>query len=520
MTITPKFDMKVPAFALAAALIATPAHSSELRIGNAGDMRSGIPAGNTDPNTINPQLQVYEGLLTSKENGEVAPMLATGLPKVSDDGLVYTFDLRKDVWFHDGTPLTAQSAVKSWKYLLNPKNSWPCRANFDGAGKVKVTDIEATGPLSMTIKLARPAPELLVQMARSDCIEGGIMSEAITDSPDKPMKPIGTGPYKVDSIRPGQDVTLVKFDKYAPRTEPMDGLAGKKEALIDKLIFVTIPDPAATNSALLAGGIDVWPRIELSYLKDLEKRKDLVVGSATTPSIYTLAMQTGRGPLQNATLRKAISYAIDRKSMVDALTESRAIATGTIIPASSPFYTKAMEATFHYDPEKAKKLLVEAGYKGERIRITSNKNYAIMFETGVMIQAFLQAVGINADLEVVDFASQLPRYFSGDYDLITWNYTPTLNPALIIDRATGSKDTSPSKIWTNPEARTVVDDILKSPIEAQQPLYDKLNSLFLADAPMLVWASGEVTSACSNKVKGYRAWPGRTPRFWGVSIGN
>lgn len=517
--IASKFDRKIPAFVFAAVLAASPALSSELKIGNAGDMRSGIPAGNTDPNTINPQLQVYEGLLTSKENGAIAPMLAADLPKISDDGLVYTFDLRKDVWFHDGTPLTAQAAAKSWKYLLNPKNSWPCRSYFDGSGKVKVTDIEATDPLTMTIKLAKPAPELLVQMARSDCIEGAIMSEAITDSPEKPTKPIGTGPYKIDSIRPGQDVTLVKFDKYAPRSEPMDGLSGKKEALIDKLIFVTIPDPAATNSALLAGGIDVWPRIELSYLKDLEKRKGMVVDSATTPSIYTLAMQTSRGPLQNAALRKAVDYAIDRKSMVDALTESRAIATGTIIPASSPFYNKAMESTFQYDPDKARKFLAEAGYKGERVRVTTNKNYAIMFETGVMIQAFLQAVGINADLEVVDFASQLPRYFSGDYDLITWNYTPTLNPALIIDRATGSKEASPSKIWTNPEARAVVDDILKSPIEKQQPLYDKLNGLFLADAPMLVWASGEVTSAYSSKVKGYRAWAGRTPRFWGVSIG-
>ncbi len=500
------------------ALSGSAALASELRIGNVADMRSAIPAGTTDPATINPQLQVYEGLLTSKENGETAPMLAADLPKVSADGLTYTFELRKNVWFHDGTPLTAQAAAKSWTYLLDPKNAWPCRSNFISAGNVKVTKIEAIGDLTLAITLAKPAPELLTQMARSDCGEGAVMAESLTNSTVRQTVPIGTGPYKVESIRPGQDVTLVKFDRYSPRSEPMDGMAGKKEALIDKLIFVTIPDPAAANSGLLAGGIDVWPRIELSYLKDLEDNKNLTVSSAITPSIYTLAMQTAKGPLQNTVLRRAVSFAIDRKSMVQALTESRSPATGTIIPASSPFYTKSMDATFQYDLARAKQLLKDSGYKNERIKITTNKNYPIMFETGVMIQAFLQAAGINADLEVVDFATQLSRYYAGDYELITWNYTPTLNPALMIDRATGSKASSPAKIWDSLQARTVVDDILKAPIKEQQPLYDKLNELFLADAPMLVWATGEATSAYSKKVKGYHAWVGRTPRFWNVSI--
>lgn len=494
------------------------ASAKDLRVANVGDMRSMIPAGATDPGTQTPQVQIYEGLVTWRADGSVASMLAAEMPTVSPDGLVYTFKLREGLIFHDGTPVTAQSVVKTWEYYLNPKNSWVCRSYFDGAGIVKIVGVEAKSATEVEFRLAKPTPVLLTQMARTDCQESAIMAEAMTTSAQRPVMPIGTGPFKVTTIRPGQDIVLTKFENYKPRADKMDGFAGKKEALVDRIVFVIIPDPAAANAALLAGNIDVWPRIELNYAKTLESTPGIKVDSAITPSINTLAFQTAKGPLQNEMLRQAINYAIDRKGMVATLTESRATASSSIIPASTRFYAEAVKGGFDYDPAKATTLLKQSGYKGEPVRITTNKNYPIMYETGVMIQGYLQAVGINASLEVNDFATQFAKYNSGNYDMMTWNYNPSFVPALIFDRFTGSKEVQASKLWTDPEARRVVDRLLEAPVDKQQAYYNDLQKLYLKDAPMIVWASGEVTAAYRATVQGYSAWPGRLPRFWDVSV--
>lgn len=492
--------------------------ASELRIANAGDMNSFIPAGSTGPATVAPISHIYEGLVAWKEDGSVAPMLAIDLPKVSADGLSYVFTLREGVKFHDGTPLDAEAAADSWNFLLDPATGWSCRSYFDGSNNIEVKSVEATGPMEVTFTLAAPAGDFLTQMARSDCGEAGIMAPAVVEAGGKGERPIGTGPYEVEQIRTGRDITLVKYDNYAPRDEPMDGYAGKKEALIDKLIFVVIPDPAATYAALMAGEVDIWPRIELRYVTDLEKAEDIEVVSAETPSIYTLPIQSTRPMLEKPAFRQAMNYALDREQMTVALTEGRSTPSSSLIPASSQFYSVAKDNSFTYDPEKAKALLKEADYNGEKVTITTNKNYAGMFETGVMVQAFLQAVGINAELEVLDFGAQLPKYYNGDYDMLTFNYAPTLDPALIIDRLTGLRAENPSKVWNNAEARELVNQLINTPVPERGPIYEKIQNLYMEDPALLIWSSGEVTSAYNKKLKGYEPWGARIPRFWNVTV--
>lgn len=510
--------LKILTLALAMATSVGFASASELRIANAGDMKSFIPAGSTGPATVTPISHIYEGLLSMKEDGSVAPMLATELPTISDDKLSYVFTLRDGVKFHDGTPLDAKAAAESWNFLLDPETGWNCRSYFDGSNNIKVESIEATAPMEVTFKLANPAGDFLTQMARSDCGEAGIMAPAVVEADGKGERPIGTGPYEVEQIRTGRDITLVKYDDYAARSEPMDGYAGKKEALIDKLIFVVIPDPAATYAALMAGEVDIWPRIELRYVHDLEKADGITVAGAQTPSFYTLPIQSTRPMLEKPEFRQAMNYALDRKQMTVALTEGRSTPSSSLIPASSQFYDVAKDNSFTYDPDKAKELLKEAGYNNEKVTITTNKNYAGMFETGVMVQAYLQAVGINAQLEVLDFAAQLPKYYNGQYDMLTFNYAPTLDPALIIDRLTGLRAENPSKVWNNAEARELVNELMNTPMSERRPIYEKIQALYMKDPALLIWSSGEVTSAFTDKLKGYEPWGARIPRFWNVTI--
>jgi peptide/nickel transport system substrate-binding protein len=94
--------------ATGAILAAPAAFASEIKVANVGDMRSAIPAGATDPGTQVPQVQIYEGLLTWREDGSVAPMLAADMPEISEDGLTYVFTLRDGLSFHDDTPGCAE----------------------------------------------------------------------------------------------------------------------------------------------------------------------------------------------------------------------------------------------------------------------------------------------------------------------------------------------------------------------------------------------------------------------------
>lgn len=213
-----------------------------------------------------------------------------------------------------------------------------------------------------------------------------------------------------------------------------------------------------------------------------------------------------------------MNYAINREEMTGALTEGRASPSSSIIPASSQFFDISEAHGFTYDPERARQLIKEAGYDGSLITISTNKNYAIMYETGVMVQAYLQDVGLNAEVEVLDFASQLPKYFSGEYDLMTFNYAITLDSALTVDRFTGVRAADASKVWNNAEARQLVTQLVATPVSERRSLYEKLHSLYMADPGLLIWASGEVTTAYRDRVKNYGAWAGEQPRFWGVSL--
>lgn len=236
--------------------------ADELKIVAAGDMRSFIPAGSTGPDTHTPIMNVYEGLTAWTANGTVAPMLAENLPAVSSDGLTYTFQLRDGVKFHDGTSLTAESVVKSWKFLLDPETAWPCRSNYDNAAGVKIEEISATGPLEVKFTLARPASEFLLQITRTDCAGAAIMAPAFVDAKGKGDKPIGTGPYKVDEISVGRYFVLSRFEDYAARSEPADGWAGKKEATVDTVRFVVtrVADTTSTGIMPRAAGAGWWLR--------------------------------------------------------------------------------------------------------------------------------------------------------------------------------------------------------------------------------------------------------------------
>lgn len=255
---------------LGTALTAAPGQAQTVLRGMiASDIRGLMPGISTDVATGAVLQHVYEGLVAWRSDGSVAPMLAERI-ETSEDGRAVTFILREGLHFHNGAPVTSAEVAWTWNRYLDPKAAWPCRTNFDGSRQIKVMGVETDGPLRVTFRLAESSPVFLSMMARSDCDSSGIAHPDSVDAEGRWTRAIGTGPFRLEEWRRGQFVQLARFDSYLPRSEPADGLAGGKRALVDRVHFTLIPDPSAARVALQAGNLDVVQELEPTVAKELQ----------------------------------------------------------------------------------------------------------------------------------------------------------------------------------------------------------------------------------------------------------
>lgn len=507
----------VVAFCLMLAFLSAARAESVLRTMITTDIRGLMPGNSPDDNTGLVLQQIYEGLVAWRSDGTVAPMLAKTI-EMSPDGRTYVFTLRDGVNFHNGAPLTAREVVWTWERFLDPKSGWPCRTNFDGSRQIKIVAVEAPSPAQIVFRLAEPGGAFLSTMARADCDGTGIAHPDSVGADGLWRTAIGTGPFKLAEWRRGQFIELARNETYAARNEPADGLAGAKLAKVDRIKLAIVPDPAAAKAAIQSGSLDLWPSMDPKFAAEL-KSAGLVIGSSPVASLNTIVMQTSDLLLKDKRIRQAIAAALDYESMSDSLTDGYAKPSTSPVPLSSRYYGAVEQNGHSLNLARAKKLLAEAGYKGEPIKITTNSRFPVMNDVAVLAQAMAQQAGLNLIVEVVEFATQLSRYNKGDYQLMVWNYTPYLDPVFGLDRFVGDRAAQADRVWGSPPAIELVAKLMETAaLEGRQPLFDALHRLFIDDAPMIVWSSGVSVSAFSPAVRGYAPWPGRKPRFWNVEV--
>ncbi|WP_370435541.1 ABC transporter substrate-binding protein [Microvirga sp. TS319] len=504
--------------ALTAALPAL-AQQTPLRISLNADIRSTNPGVNRDDNTDAVVLHVVEGLVAYGEDASIKPLLAQSV-SVSEDGLTYTFKLRSGVTFHNGAPLTPEDVAWSWKRYTDPKTEWRCLSEFDGRGRSKVQAVETPDAQTVVFRLDRPDALFLATLARTDCGMTGIIHKDSVKADGSWDKPIGTGPFKLEEWRRGEFVKLSKFDAYAnPAEGKSDGYAGSKRPLVNEVRFVVVPDNAAAKAALLRGDIDVVPDITNADVKEIKANPALELSIAQNMGLSALLIQTRDPLLSNVKLRQAIAAALDTPQITAAVTEGLAKHNNSIVPLSSSYHTAAHDKGYTYDAQAAQSLLKEAGYKGEPITILTNKRYPQTFASSVLIQAMLQAVGINANLEVLEWGTQLDRYNKGNYQVMAFPYSARLDPSLSYDSVMGPKDKQPRKVWDNPEAQALLEkSMLISDKAERQKVFDELHARFLNEVPFVMLYNGIEASAFRKKVRGYTASVLSKPRAWEVHI--
>lgn len=489
-----------------------------LRVALAADIRGTQPGMSTDDVTSIVNQHIFEGLVAYRADGSAAPLLAERF-EVSADGRTYVFTLRSGVTFHNGKPLTPAVVVAAWRRFLDPATAWPCAVYFDGRQDLKIESVTAMDDRSVAFSLDQPNALFLSMMARSDCDGTGIAHPDSVNADGSWREPIGTGPFKFVEWRPGESVRLAKFDAYSPSPGPRDGYAGDKMPLVSELLWPIIPDPATTKTALQAGQIDIWYGADHNMKQELASDPAIRLQVSPEVGLAAIVMQTRDPVLRDARVRRAINMALDFDQLVGALYHGEVGPNNSLIPETSPYFGPVERQGWKHGIAGARKLLDEAGYRGQPITLTTNRRFPIMYDVAIIVQSMVQQAGINLQLEVIDWPTQLDKYNAGRYQMITFFYSPQLDPAIMVDRFTGDKDQQANKVWDNAEARALVKRFQQVAEPAgRQALFDRIQELFMADPPMIVLNSGAILSATSRRVEGYEAWPGRKPRLWGVRL--
>jgi peptide/nickel transport system substrate-binding protein len=501
---------------LLAAATAVPVSAQTITIGYNQDIRSSNPGVDRDGNTDGVVLHVVEGLVGYGADGEVGPLLAQKV-NVSPDGKTYSFTLRQGVKFHNGEIMTSADVLWSWNRYMNSRTGWRCKAAFDGQTGTKVISATAPAPDQFVMTLAAPDASFLGTLALPDCGGTAVLSPASVKADGSWDKPIGTGPFMFGEWKRGQSLILNAFTDYAsPPGTAWNGYLGLKKPLVQTLRFLAIPDGATVEAGLKSGAIDV-ASVPENKVAELRKEPNLAVDIGSDPQRHSFIIQTRDPLLSNVKLRQALAAAIDFKELVDQVSDGLGKANNASVYQSSRYWGPVEQQSYTYDPDRARQLLKESGYKGQPIiLITNQRGNVPSYASAVIAQQMWQAVGINVQISILDWATQLDRYNTGKYMMEATSYSPRFDPALGYEQITGPRDTQPQKIWEDPQAIALVKQAMQTTDpNARQALFDTLHKLLLEDVPVMFTHNGISALAHNRRIAGLHPWAAQT--YWGVS---
>ena len=479
------------------------------------DIRGTDPGVNRDGNTDTVMAHVLEGLVAYDERGNPRPMLARGIA-VSPDGRTYRFQLREGVRFHNGAPLTSREVVWSWHRYLDPATRWVCLRDFDGSTGARIESVEATGPLEVVFRLSAPQPLLLAQMAALQCGQSAIVHPASLGPNGHWRAPVATGPYRLLDWVPGERVDLAAFRDYARLPGPRDGYGGGKDAFAPVVRFMVIRDGASRLAALVKGQIAVMAEASSAELQAVARYPQLRVATAPGGVVNAILLRP-TGPLADPRIRRALSLSIDRAELADLATAGTGSPNASLVPVASPAYDAVQHGGRGVDLAAARRLLAEAGYRGEPIELVTNRRYSDMFDQALLVQAMARRAGINVRLRVAEWATQMDAYGSGKFEAMSFAYSARSEPVLTYDSIIGDRAKSARKQWDAPAARALLATAAQATDAAtQRRALDALQELMVSTTPIIVLFNPADNNLVQRNVVGFKSWVLGRARLWGV----
>ncbi|WP_144632026.1 ABC transporter substrate-binding protein [Bordetella genomosp. 13] len=335
--------------------------------------------------------QIYDTLYGFDGKGNLVPRLATAL-KVSDDARTFTYTLRPDVKFHNGTTFTSRDVKASLDHVLDPQSKSTRRPYFAPV----VESVETPDDQTVVFKLKAPDGAFANKVAGYLYIVPGEYLASLPNPDAFAQKPVSLGPYKFKSLAPGgSELVLERFDDYW----------GDKPR-VKTLVFRAITEPASRVNAVLRGEVDLSVALPFSDFERLKKEAGLeVIESRVASPIYVrVYTNVKESPFADVKVRQALSYALDTKAIIKSVLHGVGEPLGTFISNYYPYGADKAIAPYPYDPARARALLAEAGYaKG----FSTELNIQGDIPQGVAeaIAAYWGQVGVKVKLNRLTYAT-------------------------------------------------------------------------------------------------------------------
>ncbi len=454
---------------------------------------------------------VFETLYAFDSETAPHPGLAES-ETVSEDDKTIVMQIRQGVPFHNGQEMTANDVAASLA-------RW---GEFGARGEaLGFASAEATGDYEVTLTLKEPNGAWKSFLAFPN---GGPViypADIVTAAGGEPIKPenyIGTGPYRFVEWRPNRYVELEKFADYASRTEPSDGSSGAKEAVIETLQFIPVPDVGTRVSGVQAGDYDYAEFISGDLFGMLKDDASLKRYISDAPIFGLMFVNSRDGWLAgNYPMRQAILEALNMTEALQVSVGDEELwdAQGSFFPETSIWYTEAgTEKYSQGDPEKAAQMAKDAGYDGTPIKFLVSTNYQQHFDQANVFKRQLADAGINVELNVTDWATLMKERSEPEvWDFFMTHHGPAPDPVLL----TFMNDSYPGW-WASPEKEELAAKLKSSTDPAErQETWAKVQELVYEQVPVV--KVGDVFSFDLGSPQLTTAWDRAPafPYFWGAS---
>jgi peptide/nickel transport system substrate-binding protein len=405
----------------------TPANAKTLRFIAQSDLRVLDPIWTTAYISRNHGYCVFDTLFAIDAEFAPHPQMV-GDFSISADKLTYRFKLRDGLAFHDDSPVRGVDCVASIK-------RWMARDSHGQSLALVLDEIKPDGDKAFTITLKEPFSLLIDAFAKVSSLALFEMPELLDNTyPNHQItEMVGSGPLKFvkEEFQPGHLVVYVKNTSYVPRQEPPSWASGGKVVKVDRIEWLYIPDAMTKVAALNAGEADWWENPPLDLVPALAANPDITIARIDPlPQPIMVKFNHLLPPFDNVKMRQAVLSVINQADFLTALAgdQKNWELCPSFFTCGTPMASDAGSAalTGPRDLDRAKKLIAEAGYKGERIVVLDAVDQPVAHSQALVVSDLLKQLGTNVDLQAMDWGTLVTRRASMEpLDKGGWNIFAT-----------------------------------------------------------------------------------------------
>ncbi|PKR77178.1 glutathione ABC transporter substrate-binding protein [Halalkalibacillus sediminis] len=434
--------------------------------------------------------QMYETLFTRNlESGDIEPRLAESYE--TPDDKTWVISLKEDIQFHDGTPFNAEAVKYTFDTFLDPETAAPRASLLEPIESVEVQD-----EYTVVINTTEPYGAMLAALSHSNA---SIVSPEANEGQNLNEEPVGTGPYKFVEWAKGDQIVLEKNEDY-----------WQGEPEIDQATFKVVPSVSTAISMMETGEVDFIDGVTAEHLTRLESNDSIEVVTKEGTPVYYFGFNHEKEPMNEFDFRKALSHAIDRDAYVETLDGLGVRSNSIIGPKVFGYDESAEELGFNYDPEQAQQIIEENGYDEIELNLLV-ANRDLFLNMSEIVQAQLSEVGLNVNIEMIEWGTFLDMTAEGDFDLtfLSWSNTTADGSELLYPNLhTDNIGSSNRMQYSNEEVDELVEASRTTTDQNERAEYlQQANEIVVEDVAWAPMHHGVVAAGVHESIEGFEMDP-------------